>query len=112
MKAHAVKTLATKAGNKGTINIHAQEGQALTTSLSGIAVTLHLFEATSFQYCNSDWNCPIVGLVMPQRVVVPSQSHLCPATAASLCIRSGCLAQLLCLHCRRAAYMLIPLVPI
>ena len=35
MKAHGQKKNGGQAGNKGLIDIHAQEGQALTSSLSG-----------------------------------------------------------------------------
>ena len=35
MKAHAQKKFASKATKQGVIDIHAQEGQALTSSLSG-----------------------------------------------------------------------------
>ena len=38
MKAHAQKKSASKAVNKGVIDMHAQEGQALTSSLSGTAL--------------------------------------------------------------------------
>ena len=38
MKAHAQKKVAIKGGNQGVTDIHAQEGQALTSSLSGTAL--------------------------------------------------------------------------
>lgn len=38
MKADAQKKFASKGGNQGVVEIHAQEGQALTSSLSGNAL--------------------------------------------------------------------------
>lgn len=40
MKAHAQKKIASRAGKKGVIDLNAQEGQALTSSLSGTAPAL------------------------------------------------------------------------
>ena len=62
MKADAQKKIASKAGQKGVIDIHAQEGQALTTSLSG--------------------RC--LNLVLPSAPVLPSAFVLPPAFALLL----------------------------
>ena len=56
MKAHAQKKFASKAANQGVIDIHAQEGQALTSSLSGTALWPGL-------PCHSDCHCYLAASV-------------------------------------------------